>query len=128
MTDKEVPVVTREVVCSQCNTRFQTDETAAACPSCGGGPLKLMKFVVCGSCDTSFWVDIDATRVMCPACEEKLPSGTDDWQDVYLEEVNKPIPGESRRNEKGDRTHSRTRMMKAKIAKFRRQFRYILYD
>lgn len=115
----------REVVCIQCNMRFQVDEDASAvCPSCEQGPLKLIKFVFCSRCDTSFWVDIDATRVMCPACEEELPSGTADWKDVYMEELHKPILSGGRRNEKGDRTHSRMRAMKAKLAKFRRQFRY----
>ena len=121
--------MTKEVVCSQCNTLFQADEAVTTvCPSCGRGPLRLMKFVVCGSCDTNFWVDIDATRVRCPTCGGGLPSGTDDWYDAYLEEVNKPIPPGSRRNEKADRTHSRMRMMRAKLAKFRRQSRYVLYD
>lgn len=119
----------REIVCSQCNTHFQTDEaTAVVCPCCGQELPRLTKFVVCGRCDTRFWVANDVARVRCPACEWKLPSGTDDWYDAYLEEVNKPIPSESRRNEKGDRTHSRMRTMKAKLAKFRRQFRYVLYD
>ena len=121
--------MTRKVVCNQCNTLFQTDDVAAAvCPCCGQELLRLTKFVVCGRCDTSFWVDNDAARVRCPTCEQELPSGTNDWYDVYLEEVNKPIPPDSRRNEKGDRTHSRMRAMKAKLAKFRRQSRYVLYD
>jgi len=125
-----VLVVTRKAVCSQCNTLFQTDEDTVVCPSCGQGPLILLKlkFVVCGLCGMSFWVDPDAPRVMCPACEVEIPSGTDDWKDVYLEEVSKPIPAGSRRNEKADRTHSRMRVMRAKLAKFRRQSRYMLYD
>lgn len=121
--------MTKDVVCSQCNTHFQTDEaTTAVCPCCGQRLSRPMKFVACGSCDTSFWVAKDAAGVMCPTCGVRLPSGTDDWYDVYLEEVNKPIPPGSCRNEKGDRTHSRMRAMRAKLAKFRRQFRYILYD
>lgn len=121
--------MTRKVVCSQCNTCFQTDEAAATvCPCCGQRLPRPTKFVVCGRCDTSFWVANDAAKVRCPACERELPSGTNDWYDVYLEEVNKPIISDSRRNEKGDRTHSHMRVMKAKLAKYRRQFRYILYD
>lgn len=121
--------MTREVVCSQCNTLFQTDEAAAAvCPGCGQELPRLTKFVVCSRCDADFLVDIDASGVMCPSCGRGLPSGTDDWKDVYLEEVHKPLPSGGRRNEKGDRTHSRMRAMRAKLAKFRRQFRYILYD
>lgn len=118
--------MTREVVCSQCNTLFQVDEAiTAVCPGCGQGLPWLTKFVLCSLCDTSFWVDIDTTQVMCPVCGEEVPSGTDDWHDTYLEEVNKPIPPGSSRNEKGDRTHSRMRAMRAKLAKFRRQSRYI---
>ncbi len=118
-----------KVVCSQCNTLFQTDKAAAAvCPCCGQELSRLTKFGVCGRCDTSFWVDNDAAGVRCPTCGWKLPSGTDDWHDAYMEEVNKPLPSDSRRNEKGDRTHSRMRAMKAKLAKFRRQSRYVLYD
>ena len=119
----------KDVVCNQCNTRFQTDEaTTAVCPCCGQKSSRLTKYVVCGRCDTSFWVDNDAAKVRCPDCERELPSGTDDWYDTYLEEVNKPIPSDSRRNEKGDRTHSRMRVMRAKLAKYRRQSRYVLYD
>lgn len=122
-------MVTRKVVCSQCNTLFQTNEAAAAvCPRCGQESPRLMKFVVCGRCDMSFWIDNDAAKVRCPACERKLPSGTADWYDAYLEEVNKPLPPGRRRNEKGDRTHSRMRAIRAKLAKFRRRFRYVLYD
>lgn len=121
--------MTRKVVCSQCNTCFQADEAAAAvCPCCGQELPRLTKFVVCGRCDTSFWVNNDAAGVRCPTCEWKLPSGTDDWYDAYQAEVNKPILPGSRRNEKGDRTHSRMRAMKAKLAKFRRQFRYVWDD
>lgn len=121
--------MTKEVVCSQCNTRFQVNEAAAAmCPSCGQRLFKVTKFVVCGLCDTSFWVANDAAKVRCPVCERELPSGTADWYDAYMEEVNKPIISDSRRNEKGDRTHSRMRTMKAKLAKYRRQARYVLYD
>lgn len=121
--------MTRKVVCSQCNTCFQVDgATAAVCPSCGQELPRRTKFVVCGRCDTSFWVANDAAKARCPACEKELPSGTADWYDAYQEEVNKPILPGSRRNEKGDRTHSRTRMMKAKLAKFRRQSRYVFYD
>lgn len=120
--------MTMEVVCSQCNTLFQVDESVTVCPVCGKELPKLMKDAVCGRCETSFWVDIDAAKVRCPACEEELPSGTDDWYDVYLEEINKPIPPGKSRSEKGDRTHSPMRAMKAKLAKFRRQSRYILYD
>lgn len=121
--------MTKEVVCNQCNTLFQTDEAATGvCPSCGQELPRLTKYVACGRCDMRFWVDNDATGVMCPACGGELPSGTSDWYDVYLEEVNKPLPSGGRRNEKGDRTHSRMRVMRAKLTKFRRQFRYVLYD
>ena len=121
--------MTMEVVCNQCNTLFQADEAAGAiCPSCGQELPRRMRDVVCGLCDASFWVDIDATKVTCPVCKWELPSGTDDWYEVYLEEVNKPIPSGKRRNEKGDRTHSRMQAMRAKLAKFRRQSRYIWYD
>ena len=116
--------MTREVVCNRCNTLFQADEATAVCPSCGQELTRLMKFVLCGRCDTSFWVDIDTPQGMCPTCGLELPSGTDDWHDVYMEEVNKPIPSDSSRSEKGDRTHSRMRAMRAKLAKFRRQYRY----
>lgn len=118
-----------KVICNYCNTRFQVDEAAAAvCPCCGQELPRLTKFVVCGRCDTSFWVNNDAAGVRCPTCEWKVPSGTSDWYDAYQAEVNKPILPGSRRNEKGDRTHSRMRAMKAKLAKFRRQSRYIWYD
>ena len=129
MVEREVPVVTKKVVCNQCNTLFQTNEAATGvCPSCGQELLRLTKYVACERCGMCFWVDNDAAKVKCPACEGELPSGTNDWYDVYLEEVNKPIPSGSRRNEKGDRTHSRMRAMRAKLAKFRRQSRYVLYD
>lgn len=83
--------------------------------------------VICNYCNTRFQTN-ETTKVTCPACERELPSGTEDWYEVYLEEVNRPIPPGRRRNEKSDRTHSRTRMMKAKLAKFRRQSRYDLYN
>ena len=119
----------RKVVCSQCNTCFQADRaTEVVCPFCGQGLSRRTKFVACGLCDTSFWVANDAAKVGCPVCGWTLPSGTDDWYDAYQAEVNKPILPGSRRNEKGDRTHSRMRTMKTKLAKFRRQFRYVLYD
>lgn len=96
--------MTMEVVCRQCNTLFQVDEVVeTVCPSCGQELSGLTKEVV---------------------REEEPPSGTDDWYEVYLEEVNRPILPGKRRSEKGDRTHSRMRAMKAKLAKYRRQSRY----
>lgn len=119
----------KEVICNQCNTFFQTDEAATkVCPSCGQKPPKMTKYVVCGRCATGFWVDKDVARVICPACGRELPSGTDDWYEVYLEEINKPIPSKGRRNEKGDRTHSRMQKMKVKLAKFRRPSWYFWDD
>lgn len=121
--------MTKVVVCNQCNTLFQVDESAAAvCPCCEQELPRLTKFVVCRLCDTSFWIANDAAGVKCPVCEQELPSGADDWYDAYLEEVNKPILSGGRQSEKSDRTHSRTRMMKAKLAKFRRQSRYVWDD
>jgi len=79
--------------------------------------------VVCSYCNAEFQVEDGTNPVICPKCHRRVPMGTDDWWIVYYEEVNKPLP-KGGRGEKADRTHSRQKQLKRKIAKANREFRY----
>lgn len=80
--------------------------------------------VVCSYCNAEFQVEAGTHPVICPECHRTVPKGTSDWRLVYYEEVHKPLPKKGGRGEKADRTHSRQRQLKQKIARANREFRY----
>jgi len=80
--------------------------------------------VVCDYCDMEFQVEAGTDLVICPQCHRIVPKGTSDWWLVYYEEVHKPLSKCRSRGEKADRTHSRQKQLKRKIAKANRKFRY----
>lgn len=79
--------------------------------------------IVCSFCDACFQVEEGTNSVICPVCGRKVPMGTDDWWIVYQEEIHKPILKKGG-GEKADRTHSRLRALKRKLARERMRFRY----
>lgn len=83
-------------------------------------------YVVCSYCNAEFQVEAGTAPVICPECYRRVPRGTSDWWLVYYEEMHKPLPlpKGGGRGEKADRTHSRQKQLKRKIAKADREFRY----
>jgi len=80
--------------------------------------------VVCSYCNAEFQVEVSTDPVICPECHRRVPKGTSDWWLVYYEEVHRPLSKGRGRGEKADRTHSRQKQLKRKIAKANREFRY----
>lgn len=80
--------------------------------------------VVCSYCNAEFQVEAGTDPVICPECHRRVPMGTSDWWIVYYEEVHKPLLKGGRRGEKSDRTHSRLKQLRRKIAQANREFRY----
>lgn len=81
-------------------------------------------YVVCNYCDAEFQVESGTSPVFCPECHRKVPRGTSDWRRVYYEEVHRPLSKSGNQGEKVDKTHSRQKQLKRKIAKANRKFRY----
>ena len=81
-------------------------------------------YIVCSYCNTElFQVEAGTDPVVCPKCHRRVPKGTSDWWIVYYEEVHKSLL-KGGRGEKADRTHSRQKQLKRKIAQANREFRY----
>ena len=80
--------------------------------------------VVCSYCNAEFQVKAGTDPVICPECHRRVPMGTSDWRIVYYEEVHRPWSKSRSRGEKADRTHSRQKQLKRKIAKANREFWY----
>ncbi len=80
-------------------------------------------YVVCSYCNAEFQVEAGTDPVICPECYRTVPKGMSDWEIVYYGEVHKPLL-KGGRGEKADRTHSRQKQLKRKIAKADREFRY----